>query len=177
MIAEEPTTTTTREKAAEIPFRIKKLGHVVYYVSDMDRTVKFYTEILPLKVSDVNEHGMVFLRHGADHHTIAFAPRPGGVQPPNEYLKLSHFAMEVESVETLFKIRDWLRQHNVTITFEGRKGPGANAGVEFLDPDGYTIELYADMEQIGWDGQSRPSKFWRRVKSLEDVVAIPVPTE
>jgi catechol 2,3-dioxygenase-like lactoylglutathione lyase family enzyme len=177
MIADQPKAAATSEKAAEIPFRIKKLGHVVYYVSDIERTVKFYTEILPLKVSDVNEQGMVFLRYGADHHTIAFAPRPGGVLPPNEYLKLSHFAMEVESVEQLFKIRDWLREHDVTITFEGRKGPGANAGVEFLDPDGYTIELYADMEQVGWDGKSRPSHLWRRVKSLEDAVAIPVPTE
>ncbi len=177
MIAEQPTPSATGEKAAESPFRIKKLGHVVYYVSDMDRTVKFYTEILPFKVSDVNEHGMVFLRYGADHHTLAFAPRPNGTQPPDEYLKLSHFACEVESVETLFRIRDWLRQHNVKITFEGRKGPGANPGVEFLDPDGYTIELYADMEQIGWSGKSRPKELWRRVKSLEEVVAVPVPTE
>jgi catechol 2,3-dioxygenase-like lactoylglutathione lyase family enzyme len=81
MIAEEPTTTTAGAKAAAIPFRIKKLGHVVYYVSDMERTVKFYTEILPLKVSDVNEQGMVFLRYGADHHTIAFASRPGACSP------------------------------------------------------------------------------------------------
>ena len=177
MIAEQPTPAAAESKSTEIPFKIKKLGHVVYYVSDMERTVKFYTEILPFKVSDVNEQGMVFLRYGADHHTIAFASRPGATQPPNDYLKLSHFAMEVESVETLFKIRDWLRQHNVTIKFEGRKGPGANAGVEFLDPDGYTIELYADMEQVGWDGKSRPSELWRRVKSLEDAVRIPVPTE
>jgi len=177
MIAEEPTTTTADAKAAAIPFRIKKLGHVVFYVSDMERSVKFYTEVLPFKVSDVNEQGMVFLRYGADHHTLALASRPGVVRPPNDYLKLSHFALEVESVPMLFTIRDWLRQHNVTITFEGRKGPGANAGVEFLDPDGYTIELYADMEQVGWDGKSRPSEFWRRVRSLEDAVAIPVPTE
>src|SRR5215210_1124567 len=120
MIAEQPVPATAAAKSAAVPFSIKKLGHVVYYVSDMDRTVQFYTEILPFKVSDVNEHGMVFLRNGADHHTVAFAPRPNATQPPDDYLKLSHFACEVESVETLFKIRDWLRQHNVTITFEGR---------------------------------------------------------
>ena len=43
---------------------------------------------------------MVFLRYGADHHTIALGLRPGGVQPPSEYLRISHFAMEVESIET-----------------------------------------------------------------------------
>jgi hypothetical protein len=63
----------------------------------------------------------------------------------------------------------------VPITFDGRKGPGCNPGVEFLDPDGYTIELYASMDQIGWDGRSRPKEEWRRVKSLEEAVANPLP--
>jgi catechol 2,3-dioxygenase-like lactoylglutathione lyase family enzyme len=177
MIADQPTTAATGEKAAQIPFKIRKLGHVVFYVSDMERSVKFYTEVLPFRVTDVNEQGMVFLCCASDHHTVALAQRPNATLPPKDYLQLSHFALEVDSVDTLFRIRDWLRQNNVPITFEGRKGPGANPGVEFRDPDGYTIELYADMEQIGWDGKSRPKELWRRVKSLEEVVAVPVPTK
>lgn len=176
MIAEQPSPAPSNTPSTEIPFSIKKLGHVVFYVADVERSTHFYTKILPFKVSDVNEHGMVFFRYGADHHTLAIAPRPNGVQPPNEYLKLSHFACEVEGFDTLFVIRDWLRQHNVQITFEGRKGPGANPGVEFKDPDGYTVELYAGMEQIGWDGKSRPSEYWRRASSLEDARANPPPT-
>lgn len=174
MIAEQPTTTTT-EKTTQIPFQIKKLGHVVFYVSDMERSVKFYTEVLPFRVTDVNEHGMVFLCCATDHHTVALAPRPGGVQPPKEYLQLSHFALEVPTTDDLFRIRDWLRQHNVTITFEGRKGPGCNPGIEFLDPDGYTVELYSGMDQIGWDGRSRPPEQWRRARSLEEAMANPPP--
>src|SRR5579884_268418 len=177
MIAEQSAPAPTATTPTRIPFQIRKLGHVVFYVSDIERSVRFYTEILPFKVSDVNEIGMVFLRCATDHHTIALAPRPGGVQPPPEYLQLSHFALEVPSVDDLFRIRDWLRQHNVPITFEGRKGAGCNIGIEFLDPDGYTIELYADMDQIGWDGRSRPKECWRRAKSLEEAVANPVPTE
>ena len=176
MIAEQSTPAASADKSTQIPFQIRKLGHVVFYVSDMERSVRFYTEVLPFKVTDVNEQGMVFLRCAADHHTLALAQRPNGVQPPKEYLQLSHFALEVPSMDDLFRIRDWLRQHNVTITFEGRKGPGCNPGVEFLDPDGYTIELYAGMEQVGWDGKTRPPELWRRAKSLEEVVANPVPT-
>ena len=97
-------------------------------------------------------------------------------QPVTRRDVLNHLAFEVPSMDDLFRIRDWLREHNVAIIFEGRKGPGGNPGVEFLDPDGYTIELYAGMEQIGWDGKSRPSKFWRRAKSLEEAVANPPPT-
>jgi catechol 2,3-dioxygenase-like lactoylglutathione lyase family enzyme len=176
MIAEQSTSAAAAAKQTQIPFKIRKLGHVVFYVSDMERSVRFYTEVLPFRVTDVNEIGMVFLCCATDHHTVALAPRPNGVQPPEEYLQLSHIALEVGSMDDLFRIRDWLRQHNVPIVFEGRKGAGSNPGVEFLDPDGYTIELYAGMDQIGWDGRSRPREQWRRAKTLEDAVANPLPS-
>ena len=43
------------------------------------------------------------------------------------------------------------------------------------DPDGFSIELYASMDQIGADGTSRPAEQWRRAKSLEEAVAHPLP--
>ncbi|HUF42995.1 MAG TPA: VOC family protein, partial [Verrucomicrobiae bacterium] len=53
------------------PIKIKKIGHVVYAVSDMDRSSKFWTDIMGFKFSDRNEHGMVFFRNAMDHHTVA----------------------------------------------------------------------------------------------------------
>src|SRR5712692_4451803 len=142
MITEQTGSTPGESTATEIPFRIKKLGHVVFFVSDMDRSLKFYTEVLPFKVSDRNEQGMVFLRCAGDHHTLALVPRPNGEPAPADSVRLHHFAMEVESMDTLFCVRDWLRQHGVTFVYEGRRGPGSNPGLEFLDPDGYALELY-----------------------------------
>src|SRR5262249_36947398 len=133
------------------------------------------TEVLPFKVSDVNEQGMVFLRCAGDHHTLALVPRPNGEPAPADSVRLHHFAMAVDSVDTLFRVRDWLKQHGVQFVYEGRRGPGSNPGVEFLDPDGYSLELYADMDQVAWDGTSRPAEQWRRCKSLEEVVADPLP--
>jgi catechol 2,3-dioxygenase-like lactoylglutathione lyase family enzyme len=151
------------------------ISDVVFYVSDIERSLRFYTEVLPFKVSDVNEQGMVFLRCAGDHHTLALVPRPNGQPAPADSIRLHHFALEVDSVDTLFVIRDWLRQHGVTFVYEGRRGPGSNPGLEFLDPDGHGIELYADMEQVDWEGSSRPKERWSRVGSLEEVVAKPLP--
>ena len=53
------------------PIKIKKIGHVVYTVSDLERTSKFWTEIMGFKFSDKNENGMMFFRNSTDHHTIA----------------------------------------------------------------------------------------------------------
>src|ERR671932_2903682 len=111
MAVEQAGKSPSESTAGEIPFRIRKLGHVVFYVSDMERSLRFYTEVLPFKVSDVNEQGMVFLRCAGDHHTLALVPQPNGQPAPADSVRLHHFALEVESIETLFKVRDWLRQH------------------------------------------------------------------
>ena len=158
------------------PVKVKKLGHVVFTVSDIERTTKFWTEIMGFQVSDRNEHGMVFLRNGSDHHTIALVPAKEKHELPKEGQPgFHHCALEVGSVSELFKIRDFLRAKEVKIIYEGRRGPGCNPGVEFVDPDGFNIELYASMDQIGWAGKSRPADQWVRAKSLEEAVAKPVP--
>jgi catechol 2,3-dioxygenase len=156
--------------------KVRKLGHVVFTVSDIARSTRFWTEIMGLQVSDRNERGMVFLRHGSDHHTIALAP----AEVPGDGLRegqpgFHHCALEVETVSELFRIRDFLREQGVPILYEGRRGPGGNPGIEFKDPDGFNIEIYSSMDQIGADGQSRPAEQWRRAKTLEEAVAHPLP--
>jgi catechol 2,3-dioxygenase-like lactoylglutathione lyase family enzyme len=158
------------------PVRVKKLGHIVLRVSNLERSVRFWTEVMGFSVSDVNERGMVFLRCGSDHHTVALAEATEASElPARGQIGFDHAAFDVGSVADLFTIRDFLRAQGVTIVYEGRRGPGCNPGLEFLDPDGYQFELYAAMDQIGWDGQSRPSDHWSRATTLEEAVANPVP--
>ncbi|SRR5713226_2151946 len=158
------------------PVKVKKLGHVVFTVSDIERTTKFWTEIMGFQFSDRNEHGMVFLRNASDHHTVALVQAKTRDELPKEGQPgFHHCALEVSSVSELFKIRDFLRAKGVPIIYEGRRGPGGNPGVEFRDPDGFNIELYASMDQIGSDGKSRPADQWSRAKTLEEAVANPLP--
>ncbi len=160
---------------SETPIKVKKLGHVVFTVSDIERTTRFWTEIMGFQVSDRNERGMVFLRNASDHHTVALVPAEALHEPPREGQPgFHHCALEVGTVSELFKIRDFLRARNVPILYEGRRGPGGNPGIEFKDPDGFNIEVYASMDQIGADGKSRPPEQWRRAKSLEEAVAHPL---
>ena len=158
------------------PVQIKKLGHVVFTVSDIQRTTRFWTDIMGFQVSDRNERGMVFLRNASDHHTVALVPAEADSPPPREGQPgFHHCALEVETVSELFKIRYFLREKNVPIVYEGRRGPGGNPGVEFKDPDGFNIEIYSTMDQIGAGDKSRPADQWRRAKTLEEAVAHPLP--
>jgi catechol 2,3-dioxygenase len=159
------------------PIKINKLGHMVYEVSDVERTVKFWTEVMGFIETDRNEHGMVFFRCGADHHAIGLKPTKG--KPAKRDMKggmqIEHLAFEVDDIEVLKKAKAYLKENNIPIVFEGRKGAGCNVSINFLDPDGYEFEIYCEMDQVGPDGRVRPPEQFRRANPLEDAIANPVP--
>ena len=158
------------------PIRVNKLGHFVYEVTDIERSVRFWTEVMGFEETDRNEIGMVFFRCGADHHVIGLKPSKARRRPKRgEALRMEHLALEVDDIEILFKTRDYLRENNIPTVFEGRKGAGGNAALHFNDPDGYEFELYCGMDQIDETGRLRPREQFHRVKTLEDAVANPLP--
>jgi catechol 2,3-dioxygenase-like lactoylglutathione lyase family enzyme len=166
------------KRPAGTPFRIGKIGHVGLYCADLERSAKFYAEVLGFDVSDVippGEEGLgggaVFLRCGTDHHAIALFQataenKPGG--------SLHHIAMEVATIDEIFRIRQHLRDRQVPIDLDGRRGAGVQLVVEFRDPDGHRLEIYWNIDQIGSDGRARPANQWKSAKTLEEALANPV---
>jgi catechol 2,3-dioxygenase-like lactoylglutathione lyase family enzyme len=156
-------------------FQLRKIGHVVLNVSDLEAAVDFYTAVLGLQVSDryptsMVPGGMVFLRCNTDHHGVALV---GGASKL-ERSSLNHFAFEVGSPDEVFRARTWLQKHGVPIVFEGRRRAGCQIAVEFQDPDGNNLEIYWGLDQIGTGGHVRPASEWRPARTLEDAVANPV---
>lgn len=163
--------------AAEPPFRIRKLGHVVVRASNLRESVEFYTQVLGFKVSDIYPEdmmpgGMVFMRCNPDHHGIALV---GGMPGPSEKRELHHLAFEVDTLDEVFLARKRLRDRRVPIVFEGRRRAGVQIAVEFLDPDGHHLEIYWGLDQIGPDGYVRPKSEWREAHTLEDALKNPPP--
>jgi catechol 2,3-dioxygenase-like lactoylglutathione lyase family enzyme len=156
-------------------FQLRKIGHVVLNVNDLEAAVGFYTAVLGLQVSDryptsMVPGGMVFLRCNTDHHGVALV---GGASKL-ERSSLNHFAFEVGSPDEVFRARAWLQKHGVPIVFEGRRRAGCQIAVEFQDPDGNNLEIYWGLDQIGTGGHVRPATEWRPARTLEDAVANPV---
>ncbi len=159
-----------------MPFKIGKIGHVVLNVSDLDRSVRFYTQVLGFEISDLypNEMmpgGMVFMRFNPDHHGVALVGSMPG-QSPN--VELNHMAFEVASLDEVIRARDHLRKHGVPVDFEGRRRAGVQIAVEFRDPDGHRLEIYWGLDQVGSDGKVRPANEWKGAQSLAAAVADPV---
>jgi catechol 2,3-dioxygenase-like lactoylglutathione lyase family enzyme len=159
-----------------LPFRIGKLGHVVLNVRDVERSARFYTEILGFQISDVYPEemvpgGMVFLRCNPDHHGIALV---GSLHEEAPNIELNHLAFEVANLDEVVHARDHLRRHGIEIDFEGRRRAGCQLAVEFRDPDNHRLEIYWGIDQIGSDGQVRPAVEWKGMRRLEDAIADPV---
>ena len=159
-----------------LPFQLRKLGHVVLNVTDLEASMRFYTGVLGLEVSDrypdtMVPGGMVFMRCNADHHGVALV---GGASK-TERSSLNHFAFEVATLDEVFRARAWLSKHDVPIVFEGRRRAGCQIAVEFQDPDGNNLEVYWGIDQVGTNGHVRPASEWRQARTLEDAVANVVP--
>jgi catechol 2,3-dioxygenase len=131
------------------------MGHLVLMVRDIHASVKFYTEIVGLEVSDWIEDQMVFLRCGADHHDLALAQLPKDAEHfdkiynPFSRPGAEHFAYELGSLEEIEAAAQYLKQNGVEIVRGiGKHGPGENVFLVFKDPDGNHVEFYCDMVQI-----------------------------
>ena len=160
---------------ADMPFRLDKISHVVLKVQDLERSVKFYTEMLGMQVSDAYPESMmpgrmVFLRYGSDHHGIALL---GDAPASSTSSELHHFAFEVTTLDELFAARAYLREKGVHIHFEGRRRAGQQIAIEFADPDGHQLEICWCMDQIGPGESARAPEEWRTAASLEEAVENP----
>ena len=146
------------------PIRVSKIGHVGLYCRDLQKMVEFYTRILGFRVSDVNEKGATFLRFGADHHSFVLVKMTDDEQKKGTGAKLlQQIAMEVADLESLKRIRKYLLAQGVEVRGKIKhEGPGTDYTFDFDDPEGNRLQFFSDMDQIGWDGKSRPKEQWKR---------------
>lgn len=160
------------EPPADLPFKIRKMGHAVLIVRDIDVSVRFYTQLLGFKVSDVYPDSMVkgrmvFMRFNEDHHGLGLVGQGGEISRQRE---LHHIAFEVPTIDEVFRARDHLAKNGVPIDFHGRRRAGSQVSVEFRDPDGHSIEIFWGLDKVDWTGAARPPEEWVPKHSLEEAV-------
>jgi lactoylglutathione lyase len=121
--------------------KVKKLLHTRMRVSDMEQTIRFYTEVLGLevlerKVSPRGSH-LAFLKVPNSEELIELTsfPPSGPVKVQED---LVHLAFQVESLDDTIAS---LNAMGVTIT-DGPTTSSSGSRFIFIDaPDGYEIEL------------------------------------
>ena len=159
-----------------IGFQLRKIGHVVLNCRDLERSIRFYTEVLGFQVSDVYPEemvpgGMAFLRCNTDHHGIGLV---GSLDRAATNIDLNHLAFEVGSLDEVLLATRRLHEHGAIVDFEGRRRAGVQIAVEFRDPDGHRLEIYWGLDQVGSDGRVRPAAEWKGAHSFREAIENPV---
>lgn len=122
--------------------RPQKLGHVCYFVEDIQATVEFYESVLGFRWSDWMGDFFVFLRCGPEHHTINL------LRSPNNQ-RLHHIGYEVRDWAHVQLACDRLGSRRVPLAWgPGRHGPGHNVFTYHRDPDGNVVELFCELDVI-----------------------------
>ena len=127
------------------PIKVTELDHIVLNVSDIDRSLDFYANVLGLKIERLDEFraGKIgFPSARINEHTIIdlFPSKESGDRGPGN---LNHFCVVVEK-EDFSGIVDYLKARDVVVL----KGPisrwgarGRATSVYFHDPDKNEIEI------------------------------------
>ncbi|MGH8934827.1 MAG: VOC family protein [Acidimicrobiia bacterium] len=128
---------------------VRRLNHAVLFVSDLDRSVRFYTDVLGFGV--VARAGpMAFLRaRGSDnHHDLGlFGLGPQATRPPQRTVGLYHLAWQVATIEDLAAARRELREVG---TYVGESDHGATKSIYGADPDGNEFEVMWMVPREEW---------------------------
>jgi catechol 2,3-dioxygenase len=126
------------------------IGHVHLKVSDLDRAVKFYTEVLGFEVTARMGKHAAFLSAGGYHHHIGLNTweSAGGSPPPTGSTGLYHFAILMPNRKELARAVHRLVGHNWPI--DGVADHGVSEAIYLRDPDDNGIELYVDRPKQEW---------------------------
>jgi catechol-2,3-dioxygenase len=147
--------------------KVHELGHLVLYVRDLERSRRFYRDVLgfaelPLEgtgfpaaafSSGRTHHELLLIEVGADATPIPRGRRVG----------LYHFGLKVGTTDD--ELREALatvEAHGVDVM--GASDHGVTHSLYVADPDGNEIELYIDVQPERW--RDDPTAFAAPIKPL-----------
>lgn len=132
--------------------KARYLGHVVFYVRDLQRSLSFYRDLLGFReVGRIFDGKAAALTSGRTHHELLLievgaAPGP----PPGRRLGLYHIGIKIgDSLDELRAAKKELEGAGVSIT--GMSDHTVSQSFYLADPDGNEIELYVDADPSIWE--------------------------
>jgi 2,3-dihydroxy-p-cumate/2,3-dihydroxybenzoate 3,4-dioxygenase len=123
------------------PFRYRRLGYVALNVSDMDKSIHFYRDLVGLQLEERASDDVAFLRCGADHHNVMlYKSKDPGIKRIAFQLETS---ADLERARAYIAAQGWpLQDVGADETLQLRQGPT----FRFRVPEhSAAFEFYAEM--------------------------------
>jgi catechol-2,3-dioxygenase len=119
---------------------LRRLQHLVLFVSDVERSVRFYRDVLGFEVTTRYPNAAFMKIPGTpdDHHLGLFEQR--GVRPPDERVaRMYHSAWEGGELADLWRARRRLAETGALV---GQSDHGVSLSLYAKDPDGLEFEIF-----------------------------------
>ena len=146
------------------------VGHVHLKVADVERSIRFYSDVLGFEVMLRMGDDAAFLGAGGYHHHIGLNTweSKDGSPPPAASTGLYHVAFRYPdraALATAFR-----RLVELSIPLEGAADHGVSEALYLRDPDDNGVELYYDRPREVWPRESDGGlKMYTRQLDLEDL--------
>jgi len=140
-------------RGGDVGISIAGVGHVVLKVSDLERSVPFYRDVLGLTEVTRRNFGdgaMSFMSNGQHHHDIALVEVGADARRPDATdIGLYHVALKIgDDLDVLRAAKAHLDAHGVEVQFIADHE--VSQSIYLADPDGNNIELYVDADPAIW---------------------------
>jgi len=127
-------------------FKITRVGHLVLRVKDIERSRRFFEDVLHFPVVAQNERGMVFFSTDVkdNHHMLALIPgKEGATMPSPDHIGMQHVSFELDTFAELQDAYRSFKEKGVNICYTTFHG--ISKSIYFNDPDGNTLEVYCNV--------------------------------
>ena len=127
-----------------------RIGHVHLKVSNIERSLAFYSGLLGFEIITAYGSQAVFISAGGYHHHIGLNTWHSKDAPParREGVGLYHTAILYPTRKDLAVIYERLKTANYPLT--GASDHGVSEALYLNDPDGNGVELYWDKPKESW---------------------------
>ncbi len=119
---------------------LKRLQHLVLWVGDVERSVRFYRDVLGFEVK-TRYPNAAFLRipGSADDHHLGLFEQSGAARPDEHVARMYHSAWEVGELSDLVRARQRLAETGALV---GQSDHGVSLSLYAKDPDGLEFEVF-----------------------------------
>ena len=126
------------------------IGHVHLKVSDLDRALGFWRDVIGFEEQGRYGNQAAFLSAGGYHHHLGLNTweSKGGSPPPPGTTGLYHVAVRFPDRKTLAEAVKRVLEAGVPL--QGASDHGVSEAIYLADPDGNGVELYRDRPQEEW---------------------------
>lgn len=117
------------------PFR---LGYADFVTKNVDAMEHYYTNVMGLTLTEKGEDGTRYLSTSLDHHNITLTPA--------DQSDLQCMGFQLGNQYVLKDVEKQLQEQGISTQLKTDARPGLPKLLEFIDPDGFMIHLFTEME-------------------------------